>query len=227
MRFGPMQGSNSHREWRIFSKHRVIDRLSGRRYSRRCGERWFQIPIPASTTDRAASQPDEGRGRTASIRRKRFGTRLAQGPTPTPPPSSTRSSSAPASPVSINSTGCASSACGSGSSNPAAGSAAPGTGTAIRARVSTRRAGPTATPSRRSCSRSGTGTSTSRPNPTPSAISTMSRTSSTCAATSSSTAASPLHSIVRTRADGSSSWRAARAIRLAFSSPRSACSRRP
>jgi hypothetical protein len=185
----------------------------------------------ALTTDRAASQPNAGRRGTASIRRKRFGTRLALGPTPTPPLtpplSSTRSSSALASPVSINSTNCASSACGSGSLKPAAGSVAPGTGTAIRARVSTRRAGPTATPSQRNCWRSGTGKSTSRRNPTPSAISTMSRTSSVCAATSSSTAASPPHNIVRRRAAGRSFSRAARAIRRAFWSPRSVCSRRP
>ena len=64
--------------------------------------------------------------------------------------SSTRSSSALASPVCINFTGCASSACGSGPSKRAARSAAPGTGTAIRARAWTRKAGRTATRSRRS-----------------------------------------------------------------------------
>ena len=46
-RFGPIQGSNNHREREIFTKHRAIDRLSGRRYSQsRTGKRWFQIPIP-------------------------------------------------------------------------------------------------------------------------------------------------------------------------------------
>lgn len=46
-RFGPIQGSNNHREREIFTKHRAIDRLSGRRYSQsRTRKRWFQIPIP-------------------------------------------------------------------------------------------------------------------------------------------------------------------------------------
>ena len=30
----------------IFSKYRPIDRFPARRYSRRWGKRWFQIPIP-------------------------------------------------------------------------------------------------------------------------------------------------------------------------------------
>jgi len=39
-RFGPIQGSNNHREREIFTKHRAIDRLSGRRYSQsRTGKR--------------------------------------------------------------------------------------------------------------------------------------------------------------------------------------------
>jgi len=37
-RFGPIQDSNNHRERKIFTKHRAIDRLSGRPYSRRRGK---------------------------------------------------------------------------------------------------------------------------------------------------------------------------------------------
>jgi len=40
-RFGPIQGSNNHREREIFTKHRAIDRLSGRPYSRRRGKGGF------------------------------------------------------------------------------------------------------------------------------------------------------------------------------------------
>ena len=32
-RFGPMEGSNSHREWGVFRHHRAIDRFLGRPYS--------------------------------------------------------------------------------------------------------------------------------------------------------------------------------------------------
>ena len=49
----------------------------------------------------------------------------------------------------------------------------PGTGTVIPARVSTRRAGPTAILSRTNCSTSGTGTNTSRRSPRPNGISIM------------------------------------------------------
>ena len=64
------------------------------------------------------------------------------------------------------------------------------------------------------------------PSRRPSAISTMSPTSSTCAATSSSTAASPPRITRKTRAAGMSRWRTAGAIRRAFWSPRSASCRR-
>ena len=69
-------------------------------------------------------------------------------------------------------------------------SAAPGTGTAIPARASIRRAGPTAIPSPRSCCRSGSGPSISPPSPTRCATSTTWPTSSICAGTSGSAAAS-------------------------------------
>jgi hypothetical protein len=81
--------------------------------------------------------------------------------------------------------------------------------------------------SRGSFSRIGSGKSTFRPNPTPSATSTTSPTNSTCGVTSNSTAASSPRTGARRRAAGSLCWRAARAIRRAFSSPRSAFSRRP
>ena len=70
-------------------------------------------------------------------------------------------------------------------------SAAPGTGTATRARAPTPRAGPTASPSTRSCSRSGTGRSASPASRRSSATSTTSPTASTCARTSSSRRGSP------------------------------------
>ena len=45
-RFGPIQGSNNHREREIFTKHRAIDRLSGRRYSRGRGKGGFKFLSP-------------------------------------------------------------------------------------------------------------------------------------------------------------------------------------
>ena len=45
-RFGPIQGSNNHREREIFTKHRAIDRLSGRPYSRRRGKGGFKFLSP-------------------------------------------------------------------------------------------------------------------------------------------------------------------------------------
>ena len=41
-----MQDSNNHREREIFTKHRAIDRLSGRPYSRRWGKGGFKFLSP-------------------------------------------------------------------------------------------------------------------------------------------------------------------------------------
>jgi len=56
---GSIQGAN--RVWGIFARDRVTEFLSGRRYRRGSGKRWFEIPI------RALSTAQEGRiklGRT-------------------------------------------------------------------------------------------------------------------------------------------------------------------
>ena len=45
-RFGPIQDSNNLRERKIFTKHRAIDRLSGRPYSRRRGKGGFKFLSP-------------------------------------------------------------------------------------------------------------------------------------------------------------------------------------
>ena len=95
-------------------------------------------------------------------------------------------------------------------------SAAPGTGTAIPARASIRRAIPTAIRSRRSCWRNGTGPSISPASRKRCAISTMSPTSSTCAATSSSRAGSRPRSTTRRREAGPSRWRTAASFNSRF-----------
>src|SRR5271168_346193 len=136
------------------------------------------------------------------------------------------SSLAPVFPGSISFTSCASSVCGYGSSKPARRSGVPGIGTAIRAPALIPRATPTATRFPRNCSTSGIGPSALPPSPTPNAISIMSPTSSTCAATSSLTAASLRHSTAKRRGAGCSRWKMAAAIPRASWSPPSGFFRR-
>src|SRR5271155_64022 len=136
------------------------------------------------------------------------------------------SSLAPVFPDSISFTSCASSVCGYGSSKPARRSGVPGIGTAIRAPALIPRATPTATRFPRNCSTSGIGPSALPPSPTPNAISIMSPTSSTCAATSSLTAASLRHSTAKRRGAGCSRWKMAAAIPRASWSPPSGFFRR-